>query len=140
MSAPQRSKSRRGERRRKAGIHGRGRQKLSVPNLPGYFCYWANDVGNRLHDLTRDDDYDYVSKSEIGDHVGESGDGNTDLGTKVRVLVGTDDKGPIYAYLLKKRLDFYNDDQAEKEANRRKKEESLHQGSDQIENQYGSIT
>ena len=127
------------ERRRKSGEHGRARLKLSVPDLPGYFCYWANDTGTRLHDLTRDDDYDYVSKSEIGDHVGESGTGNSDLGTKVRVLVGTDDNGPVYAYLLKKKLDFHQEDQAEKEAERRKKEEALHRGSDQIENQYGSI-
>ena len=126
-------------RRRQRGVHGRGRLKLSVPEMPGYYCRWCNDVMNNLHDLTHSDDYDYVTRAEIGDDVGESGDGNTDLGSKVRVLVDKDDNGPIYSYLMKKKLEFHEEDKSLKEDDRRSKEQSLRRGNDQIENQYGEL-
>ena len=47
---------------------------------------------------------------------------------------------PIYAYLLKKKHEFHEEDIAENEDQRRGREESLRRGSDKIENQYGSIT
>lgn len=126
-------------RRRKRGEHGRGRLKLKVPEMPGYYCRWGNDTGTNLHDMTHDDDYDYVDKAEIGNDVGESGDGNSDIGSKVRVLVGSDENGPIYSYLMKKKLEYHNDDKAENEDIRRKKEQTLRRGNDSIENQYGEL-
>jgi hypothetical protein len=127
-------------RRRRSADHGRGRLKLSVPKMPGYYTRWVTDVGTRIHDFTVNDDYDFVSKSEINDDVGESGDGNTDVGSRVRVLVDKDAQGnPIHQYLLKKPAKFHKEDMREKEAIRQEQESALRRGSDQIENQYGSI-
>ena len=129
------------ERRRQRGIHGRGRKKLLVPEVKGYHLRFVNDVGTSLHDLTKLDDYDYVTREEIGDHVGEnSSDGNSDLGSKVRVLVDKDEQGkPIYAYLLKKKQEYYDADQAEAEESRQGKEETLRRGNDGIDQMYGNI-
>lgn len=127
-------------RRRKRGEHGRGRLKLSVPEVPGYYCRWVNDVDNKLHDATHNDDFSHVTRTEINDTVGESGDGNSDLGSNVRVLVDKDEQGkPIYSYLLKKKQEFYEEDIAENEDQRQGREESLRRGSDSIERQYGEI-
>ena len=127
-------------RRRKRGVHGRGRLKLLVPELPGYYCRWINDVENKLHEATKNDDFDHVSREEIGDSVGESEDGNSDLGSRVRVLVGKDENGPIYAYLMKKQLSFHEEDKAIQEEERREKEATLRRGSDQIDQMNGTLT
>lgn len=126
-------------RRRKAAPHGRGRLKLYAPEIPGFHTRWVTDTGTRINDFTKLDDYDFVKRDEINNEVGETGDGNTELGSKVRVLVGTDESGPVYQYLLKKRIDWHKEDIAEKEEARREKEATLRRGNDQIENQYGSI-
>lgn len=127
------------ERRRAGTVHGRGRKKLEVPELPGYYLRWVTDAGTRIHDFTKLDDFDFVEKREIGDHVGESGDGNTELGSRVRVLVGKDENGPIYQYLLKKKLEFHREDLRKNEDKRRDKEDALRRGSDRIEHQYGTV-
>ena len=129
-------------RRRKRGVHGRGRLKLLVPELPGYYCRWINDTENKLHEATKNDDFDHVSRDEIGDSVGESEDGNSDLGSRVRVLVGKDENGPIYAYLMKKQLSFHEEDKAIQEEERRGREDTLRRGSDQIspDHMRGTLT
>lgn len=128
-------------RRRQGSTHGRGRLKLKVPEIPGFYMRWVSDTGTRIHDMTVLDDYDFVQRSEIGDHVGESSsDGNTELGSRVRVLVGKDEDGkPLHQYLLKKKLDFHKHDLKDNEQTRREKENSLRRGSDRIEHQYGSV-
>lgn len=128
------------EQRRRAGtVHGRGRLKLNTPEIPGYHCRWVTDEGTRMHDFTVLDDFDFVQKDEIGDHVGEAGDGNTELGSRVRVLVGKDEGKPVHQYLLKKKIDFHKEDVRKNETLRREKEDTLRRGSDRIENQYGSV-
>lgn len=131
---------RKSERRRQPGIHGRGRQKLTAPQIDGFFTAFVNDVGTRIHDKTVLDDYEFVTKGEVNNQVGEDGKSNSDLGSKVRVLVDKSAEGqPIYAYLLKKRLEYVKADKAEIEASRQEKEADLRRGNDRIENQYGSI-
>jgi len=136
--------SRPSTRRRKRGVHGRGRQKLTVPEIPGYYLRWCNDTGSNMFDITTNDDYEYVLRDEISNQVGESGDGNTDIGSKVRVLVDKDENGsPIYQYLMKKKLEFHEEDVVENERLRRKRESSLRRGDDStgkpVDHQYGSI-
>ena len=135
-----RGRPRKEQRRRKSGIHGRGRQKLTAPSINGYYTRWCTDQGTRLHDLTTTDDYDFVTRNEINDQVGEAGDGNSDLGAKVRVLVDEDKSGAIFQYLMKKKIEYHKEDLAETENMRREKESTLRRGSDSIENQYGSIS
>lgn len=124
--------------RRRRGIHGRGRQKLTTPKLPGYYLRWVNDVDTNIYDRTVQDDYDYVKKSEIGNHVGEQGDGNSDLGSRVSVLVDKDNQGnPIVAYLLKKKTEFHDADMDKKESFRIEQEKSLKRGTDETGNPVG---
>jgi len=53
------------------------------------------------------DDYDYVTPEEIG--AGDDGTG------RVSVVVGRHERGePMRAYLMKKRLDYYEADQKAK--------------------------
>jgi len=135
-----RATARKSERRRQPGIHGRGRQKLTAPEITGYYTAFVNDVGTRINDKTVHDDYEFVTREEVGDHIGEDGKSNNDLGSKVRVLVDKSERGePIYAYLLKKKLEYVEADRAEKEEIRMEKERALRRGNDQIENQYGQI-
>lgn len=129
------------ERRRAGSVHGRGRLKLKVPEIAGYYTRWVSDTGTRIHDFTVLDDFDFVNRDEIGDHVGENvEDGNTELGSRVRVLVGTDEHGrPLHQYLLKKKIEFQREDLRKNETKRREKEDTLRRGSDRIENQYGTV-
>lgn len=131
---------RKSDRRRKPGIHGRGRKKLTAPEIPGFHTAFVNDLGTRLYDKTVQDDYEYVTREEVGDFVGEDGKSNNDLGSRVRVLVDKSENGePIYAYLLKKKVEYFNSDRQEMEDDRMKREDELRRGNDRIENQYGEI-
>jgi hypothetical protein len=131
---------RKSDRRRQPGIHGRGRQKLTAPEIKGFFTAFVNDVDTRLHDKTVLDDYEFVERSEVNDEIGEDGKSNSDLGSKVRVLVDKSETGqPIYAYLLKKKLEYAKADKAEAEKGRLSREDELRRGNDRIENQYGHI-
>lgn len=131
------------DRRRKPGIHGRGRQKLTTPDIEGYVCRWVNDIGNRLQEKTQFDDWTFVEAREINNEVGEDGDGNQELGSQVRRAVGTYEGKPLYAYLLKKRIEFYEEDVENNEEARRVKEDTLRRGTGDdgapIAHQYGSI-
>ena len=91
-------------RKRTAGSLDRtAHMKLGVPEHiraenADQHLHWINDVGNRMHHLTTQDDYSPV--------VGMA-----------PVPVGTSEDGkPIYAHLMKKPLDYWHDDQREKTA------------------------
>jgi len=97
------------------------RQKLHAPEISGYQTRWVNDYTGRIQSLTEHDDYSFVSKSEISDPMGraEVGDPNVtpelQVGDRVARIVGADGGSPVYAYLMKKRKEFFLQDQAEKE-------------------------
>lgn len=100
-----------GERRRRKAdtldrLHGR---KLNLPpecrDDPENEYYWANDTDDRIYSLTKEDDYDHVTRSNPESSEEE----------KVRRPVGTKESGePLYAYLLKKPKAFADEDRAEK--------------------------
>lgn len=139
--AVEKKAERKSERRRQRGVHGRARQKLTAPPIQGYYTRFVNDIDNKLYEATKLDDFDFASREDVNNQIGEAGDGNSDIGTKVRVLVDKDEQGhPIYAYLLKKPMEFHEEDIAENEERRKGKEDVLRRGNDGIENQYGSIT
>ena len=85
------------------------RQKLHAPEISGYQTRWVNDYTGRLQSLTEHDDYTFVSKSEISDPMG-------------RAEVG------VYAYFMKKRKEFFLQDQAEKEKELLEVESQLKRG------------
>lgn len=111
-----------GERRRRRAdtldrIHGR---KLSIPpeyrDDKDHEYYWANDVDSRIYDLTVDDDYDHVTRSNPEASEEE----------KVRRPVGTKPTGePMYAYLLRKPKVYAEDDRKERLATIEEREKGI---------------
>jgi hypothetical protein len=127
------------ERRRKAGVHGRNRMKLSVPESPklnGFKLRWFNDLDTNLYDKNKLDDWEFVSEDEVDGFIGERN--NTEgLGSRVSILVDTAQNGnPIYAYLMKKKIEYVQEDKAELIKERNEKEGALKRGNDRIENMY----
>lgn len=117
--------------RRRTRTIGGHRVKLSAPKIMGYVTRWANDDGIRIHDLTENDDWDFVFKEEITreDRVSV---GDPDIsnvvkpGEKVSVPVGTKDGKALFAYLLKKKREYFDADFKEKQAELDKVEEQLY--------------
>lgn len=107
------------QRRRRADttIDGSQRLKLAIPpevearlKKEGRAPRWVNDEGNRLHNLTKLDDYDRVDGVEP-------------------VVVGTTKEGtPIKAYLCSKPENFVREDQQRLETQRREIEAALERG------------
>jgi hypothetical protein len=81
------------------------RSKLSVEMLiPGYHMHWVNDTPGRIHEATSND-YEFVSPKEVGVEEKDS---------KIKRLVGTNEDGSaMYAYLMKIREEWYEEDQVE---------------------------
>lgn len=75
--------------------------KLSVP---GYHLYWCNDIDNQMMEAQAGG-YEFVTAKEIGEIRDDS---------QVRRLVGTKKDGsPLYAYLLKIRDEWHEEDKAQ---------------------------
>lgn len=104
-------------RRRDDTLDGGQRLKLSIPldiatrlKAEGRTPRWVNDEGNRMHSLTRMDDYDKVAGV-------------------APVVVGTTKEGkPIKAHLCSKPAAFLAEDEAKREAGRREQESALVRG------------
>lgn len=104
-------------RRDDTTIDGSQRLKLAIPpevearlKAEGRQARWINDEGNRIHNLTKLDDYDRVD----------------DVEAKV---VGTTKEGtPIKAYLHSKPLEFIREDQEKLDSVRRETEAALLRG------------
>jgi len=82
------------------------RMKMSVPELPGYVCYWFNDDQGRI-ERALTGFYEFVERHEVETHdfslAGDSTKtGNQDMGTRVSMVVGTNEANqPMRAYLMK---------------------------------------
>ena len=105
------------ERRRRGDSEMRANKRLPIPpeveaqaKAKGLHLRWANDEGNRIWNLTNQDDYDVVEGV-------------------APVPIGTGKDGqPIMARLLAKRKDFMEEDRAKREEARRSTEKSLLRG------------
>jgi hypothetical protein len=87
--------------------------KLTVnKQIPGYHLHIFNDEPGRIQ-TALSGGWEFVNPEEVGG-VGERVTSvNTDLGDKVRYLVGADEKGDgAYAYLLKIKEEWWEEDQA----------------------------
>jgi hypothetical protein len=90
------------------------RQRLQVPDIPGYRLYWFKDenVPRAL-----DAYYEFVKNEEI--HMnhnsiasGQMVSGNTDMGTNVSLVAGQSDAGqPVRLHLMKLPMEYYLEDQ-----------------------------
>ncbi len=83
---------------------GSAQTKLGLPPHPGYHRHWFNDSGGRIHDALR---AGYT-------HIEERLDGRD---MKLSRRVGVNEDGtPLMAYAMEIRQEFYEEDQAAKQA------------------------
>ena len=106
-----RTTTQRGSRSRRNAFNGtEGKLKIEH-EIEGYHLHIFNDTPGRI-DQALSSDYEFVSPDEIGGVSVNTVSRNTDIGDKVRFLVGTDaNNQPLYAYLMKIRNEFYEEDQ-----------------------------
>lgn len=110
--------------RRKRGVLNGTESKLKIGNLiEGFHLHWMNDNGNRIDDAL-DAGYEFVKPEEVGGMSNNNVTSrNQELSKdKVRLLVGTTQEGPLFAYLMKIRQDWYEEDQ-----------EALHEKNDAVD-------
>lgn len=88
------------------------RQKLHVPEElkeDGYHYHWFNDIPGRLEQAGQAG-YEFVG----GTPTGEAGDTNTDIGSRTSTVV--DRAEGTRAYLMRIPKEYYDEDQAAKQA------------------------
>lgn len=114
-------------RRRNTDALGGKRRKLAITgglDTENFVYRWANDEGNRLHELTKMDDWDVVE-----DRTGTMKPDGTGVGAEVAVPVGTGDGGrQVRAVLLRKPKRYYEDDERQKSRRIDETEASLKAG------------
>jgi hypothetical protein len=116
------------ERRRRKGMGNKARLKLSIPphleNDPNYRYYWAADRPGRIEQLTKYDDYDFVTDDET------AADGrNTSGGSRIERHADVDKFGnPVRHFLLRKPIEYHREDQKEKADHRKKLMAALERG------------
>lgn len=93
-------------------------RKLEVPEIPGYHLRWIRGTASRLAQAERAG-YEFVHEEEVQtNNVALGGDatkaGNSDLGTRVSVIEGSDIEGgqALRLYLMKQKLEHKREDDA----------------------------
>lgn len=92
-------------------------RKLEVPNIPGFYLRWFRGTPQRLAQAERAG-FEYVHPDEVQlNNVSLGGDakkdGNTDMGSRVSVIEGsevTPDGQAARMYLMKQRMEHYLED------------------------------
>jgi len=106
-------------RKKRASFNGtQGKTTVDFSRLDeaGFHGHIFNDTPGRITQAL-DVGYEFVEANEVGSVATNVISRNTDIGDKVRFLVGNTDNGePMYAYLMKIRKEFYEEDQAEAQA------------------------
>lgn len=121
---PTRADEVRTERRKKAGAVALSGLKLGVSegslDRTNFEYRWVNDKGNRVKQL-HDDDWDKVSDPVKDDATG--------LGSVQSTVVGTDKEGkPFEGILMRKRKDWFQADQKEKQGALDEVDEAIRRG------------
>jgi hypothetical protein len=99
---------------RERGVFNGTNKKMSVvTEIPGYQLRWFNDQGNRIETAVGRAWWEFVTQDEI--RMSDSNkvlDRNSDVGNRVRMIVGTTENNePLYAYLLKIKKEWFEEDQ-----------------------------
>jgi hypothetical protein len=98
-------------RAKRASFNGTEGKLRIGKEIEGYHLHIFNDTPGRIQQAL-DVGYEFVTPDEVGGVANNVVSRNTDLGDKIRFLVGTGDKSePMYAYLMKIRQEFYEEDQ-----------------------------
>ncbi len=87
-------------------------------DLENYVYLWANDEGTNIRQLTKQDDYEFVSPNDIiGGFDADATD--PESAERIRILGGNQKSGaPLYVYYLRKPRAFWEADQEEVVRNR----------------------
>lgn len=103
-------------RRRRQGMGPERNLKLTIPNKdPDYEYRWVNDRPGRVDQLTKLDDWD-IAPEMNGPGLGTVGERTVDKTTGERGV------------LLRKRKEFYDEDQAEKEKQLKARDDTMRRG------------
>lgn len=98
-------------RRRKNVFNGTDGKLKIGHDIPGYHLHIINDTPGRI-DAAIDNGYEFVSPDEVGGVGNNTVSRNTAVeGDKVRFLVGQLEGQPLYAYLMKIKQEWWEEDQ-----------------------------
>ena len=97
---------------RKRNVFNGTEGKLTIGHqIEGYHLHIFNDSPGRIQQAL-DAGYEFVTPDEVGGTKENVVSRNTDLGDKVRFLVGRNEEGSaLYAYLMKIKQEWYEEDQ-----------------------------
>ena len=121
------------------------RQKLAVPDIPGYHLHWMRGDQARLQQAIQagyvfvEDDEVSVVNTNVANDVSSSG--NTDMGSRVSIISGSDvdHKGnPSRLYLMKLKQEWWDADQKLLEDRNEQIAATLRGGAITGSNPYGS--
>lgn len=99
------------ERRQRVPL-GVPRNKMLMVAPDGYMGRWINDEDNRIHHAIQGGWQLVRDKNKVGEGVDNS---DTDLGQQISMIVGTkEDGGPLRAYWMIIKKEWYEEDQREK--------------------------
>lgn len=100
--------------RKQRGVFNGMRQKLQVMGeIKGYHLCWMNDTPGNIM-AAQEGGYEFVSDKDIRMANNNVVSRNNSEGTQIKVLVGTnEDNSPMFAYLMKIRNEYYEEDQAD---------------------------
>jgi hypothetical protein len=125
MMSNNRATSEQVQRRRRLTDYNGNYMRLGVDESlkdRAYVYRWINDDRGRLEAKTKHDDWDFIADPAI---TADSAHNNS-TDTRVRRVVGTSQGGaPLYAYLCRKRRDWYNDDQRAKTKQRTQQRQQM---------------
>ena len=126
--AKQQAKQETPTRRTRSAFNGTEGKLKVEKQIEGYHMYIFNDYPGRIAQAL-DTGYEFVSPEEIGSVTTNVVSRNTDIGDKVRFLVGNDEHGgPLYAYLMKIRQEWWDEDQAMLQNRNDKMDASIRRG------------
>ena len=123
-----RAESQRGTRTKRASFNGTEGKLRIGHQIDGYHLHIFNDTPGRI-DQALNVGYEFVSPDEVGGTAVNVVSRNTDIGDKVRFMVGTaENNEPLYAYLMKIRQEFYDEDQESLQAKNDQIDEAIRGG------------
>lgn len=118
-----------GATRKRRNVFNGTEAKLSVRDqIPGYHLHIFTDSGSRIQEAL-DSGYEFVRPDEVGGVSENVVSRNGDLGDRIRFLVNPRAEGSEqYGYLMKQRLEWYEEDQAALQSRNNQIDASIRRG------------
>jgi len=108
-------------------------RKMELPAIPGYHVHWINDYPGRL-EQAQEGGYEFVTRTEVRLNDKGPTPTDTDLGTRVSMVVGRNEDGsPLRAYAMKIKNEWFDEDQKALAAHNDQIDRSIRAGRQQVE-------